>query len=91
MIMFHGFNDHIDRYYGFFPYLAERGIAVHGLDQRGWGRSARTSAEQGKTGPTTRVLADMEAFIRSHLPSDVPIFVLGHSSNFFPIHPSTYT
>ncbi|KAI3318200.1 hydrolase [Xylariaceae sp. AK1471] len=79
MIMFHGFNDHVNRYYGFFPYLAERGIAVYGLDQRGWGRSVRTHSDKGKTGPTTRVLADMAAFIRVQLPSEVPVFVLGHS------------
>lgn len=80
MVMFHGFSDHIDRYYGFFPHLAERGIAVYGLDQRGWGRSVTKHSEKGKTGPTTRVLADMAAFIRTQLPSDVPVFVLGHSS-----------
>lgn len=79
MIMFHGFSDHVDRYYGFFPYLAERSIAVYGVDQRGWGRSATKHADKGKTGPTTRVLADMAAFIRTQLPSTVPVFVLGHS------------
>ncbi|KAI0396176.1 hydrolase [Xylariaceae sp. FL0594] len=83
MVMIHGFNDHVDRYYGLFPYLAARGIAVHGLDQRGWGRSVRTSADRGRTGPTARVLADMAAFIRSVLslssPVPVPVFVLGHS------------
>ncbi|GAW16804.1 hypothetical protein ANO14919_062430 [Xylariales sp. No.14919] len=79
MIMFHGFSDHIDRYYGFFPYLAEHGIAVYGLDQRGWGRSVKKDSDKGKSGPTARVLADMAAFIRTQLPSDVPVFVLGHS------------
>ncbi|KAI1746363.1 alpha/beta hydrolase [Xylaria scruposa] len=79
MIMFHGFSDHIDRYYGFFPHLAEHGIAVYGLDQRGWGRSATKHSDKGKTGKTARVLADMAAFIRTQLPSDVPVFVLGHS------------
>ncbi|KAI0969871.1 alpha/beta hydrolase [Xylaria arbuscula] len=79
MIMFHGFSDHVDRYYGFFPYLAERGIAVYGIDQRGWGRSVKKNSDRGRSGPTTRVLADMAAFIRSQLPSDVPVFVLGHS------------
>ncbi|GAP90793.2 putative alpha beta hydrolase [Rosellinia necatrix] len=79
MIMFHGFSDHVDRYYGFFPHLAERGIAVYGLDQRGWGRSASKHSDKGKTGPTSRVLADMAAFIRTQLPSDVPVFVCGHS------------
>ncbi|KAI1367494.1 alpha/beta hydrolase [Xylaria arbuscula] len=79
LIMFHGFSDHVNRYYGFFPYLAERGIAVYGVDQRGWGRSVKKDSDKGKTGPTTRVLADMAAFIRTQLPSEVPVFVLGHS------------
>ncbi|KAI2643280.1 alpha/beta hydrolase [Xylaria nigripes] len=79
MIMIHGFSDHVNRYYEFFLYLAERGIAVYGFDQRGWGRSATKPSDQGKTGPTSRVLADMAAFIRTQLPSDVPVFVLGHS------------
>ena len=59
LIFIHGFSDHVGRYYGFFPSLAARGIAVHGLDQRGWGRSVRKPAERGLTGPTTQVLADM--------------------------------
>jgi len=63
-------------------YLASRSIAVHGFDQRGWGRSVAKRAERGLTGPTSRVLADMAAFIRAHLPSspsDPPLFVMGHS------------
>ncbi|KAI1497158.1 Alpha/Beta hydrolase protein [Biscogniauxia marginata] len=83
MVMFHGFSDHIDRYYDFFPSLARRGIAVYGLDQRGWGRSAPNHADKGRTGPTSRVLADMAVFIQHALAApprqDVPLFVLGHS------------
>ncbi|RYP00129.1 hypothetical protein DL763_001058 [Monosporascus cannonballus] len=82
MIMVHGFSDHVDRYYGFFPYLAGRGIAVYGFDQRGWGRSVRRPADRGRTGPTATVLADMAAFIADRLaaaPADAPLFVLGHS------------
>jgi acylglycerol lipase len=79
MIMFHGFSDHMDRYYDFFPTLARAGIAVHGIDQRGWGRSVKKPSQRGLTGPTTRVVADMAAFVQSQLPSDVPVFVLGHS------------
>lgn len=82
LIFIHGFSDHVGRYYGFFPSLAARGIAVHGLDQRGWGRSVRKPAERGLTGPTTQVLADMAAFITPHLPqspTDAPVFVMGHS------------
>ncbi|ETS77232.1 hypothetical protein PFICI_11106 [Pestalotiopsis fici W106-1] len=79
MIMFHGFSDHLDRYYDLFPTLARGGIAVYGLDQRGWGRSVKKTSQRGNTGPTSQVLADMAAFIKSQLPSDVPVFVLGHS------------
>jgi len=58
---------------------------VHGVDQRGWGRSVTKPAHKGLTGPTTQVLADMAAFITSHLPAagaaagDPPVFVMGHS------------
>ncbi|KAI0472168.1 alpha/beta hydrolase [Xylariaceae sp. FL0804] len=81
LVMFHGFSDHVDRYYGFFPALAARGVAVHGVDQRGWGRSAPRHADKGRTGPTPRVLADMAAFVRAHLQErdEVPVFVCGHS------------
>ncbi|KAK4137634.1 alpha/beta-hydrolase [Trichocladium antarcticum] len=82
LIFIHGFSDHLGRYYNFFPTLAGCGIAVHGLDQRGWGRSVRKPAERGLTGPTARVLADMAAFITPHLPAspaDPPVFVMGHS------------
>lgn len=77
--MVHGFSDHIGRYYDFFPTLARAGIAVYGFDQRGWGRSVKKPAERGLTGPTSTVTADIAAFIRSQLPSEVPVFVLGHS------------
>ena len=55
---------------------------MHGADQRGWGRSVRKPGEKGLTGPTSRVLADMAAFITPHLPSEAgapPVFVMGHS------------
>ncbi len=70
LVVIHGFSDHVGRYYGFFPYLAGRGVAVYGLDQRGWGRSVRRAADRGRTGPTARVLADMAAFIRDRLSAD---------------------
>ncbi|KAI0016720.1 Alpha/Beta hydrolase protein [Xylariomycetidae sp. FL0641] len=90
MVMIHGYSDHINRYYDFFPTLAARGIAVYGFDQRGWGRSARRSAERGLTGPTSRVLGDIAAFLehaQAQPPGDdssdaappPPLFVCGHS------------
>jgi acylglycerol lipase len=79
MIMVHGFSDHIGRYYEFFPSLAKAGIAVYGFDQRGWGRSVKTSAQRGLCGPTRTVLSDIAAFVRAQLPAEVPIFLCGHS------------
>jgi acylglycerol lipase len=82
LVFIHGFSDHIGRYYGLFPLLSERGIAVYGLDQRGWGRSVTKPAEKGLTGPTSRVIGDIVAFLTPHLPSspsDPPLFIMGHS------------
>jgi acylglycerol lipase len=80
-VVVHGFSDHIGRYYGLFPALAGRGIAVYGFDQRGWGRSVAKPAEKGLTGPTSQVLADIAAFITALLDTkdSVPVFVMGHS------------
>jgi acylglycerol lipase len=79
LIWIHGFNDHINRYYGLFPYLASRGIATYGFDQRGWGRSSTNQSDWGLTGPTSLVVSDIASFIRTQLPSSVPVFVAGHS------------
>ncbi|KAM0255309.1 hypothetical protein ACHAQJ_005899 [Trichoderma viride] len=79
VIFVHGFSEHINRYNDFFPKLAEHGIQVFAWDQRGWGRSVTKPAEKGLTGPTSRVVADVAAFIQDKLPSDVPVFVMGHS------------
>ncbi|KAH8815931.1 lysophospholipase-like protein [Xylogone sp. PMI_703] len=79
VIFVHGYSDHINRYYELFPTLASRGIEIHGFDQRGWGRSVRKPSEKGLTGPTSQVLSDIASFIKSHLPSSIPVFVMGHS------------
>ncbi|KAG5925418.1 hypothetical protein E4U42_004314 [Claviceps africana] len=84
LVFVHGFSDHINRYNDFFPKLAEKGIQVFGWDQRGWGRSVIDRADKGLTGPTSRVVADIAAFVRDKLSSQrdataVPIFVMGHS------------
>lgn len=79
LIFLHGFSDHINRYNDFLPYLASQGIEIHGFDQRGWGRSVKEPAHKGLTGPTSRVLSDIAAFIEAQLPSPVPVFVMGHS------------
>ncbi|KAL7930579.1 Alpha/Beta hydrolase protein [Trichoderma chlorosporum] len=79
LVFVHGFSEHINRYNDFFPKLAEHGIQVFAWDQRGWGRSVTRPAEKGLTGPTTQVVADIVGFIQEKLPSDAPVFVMGHS------------
>ncbi|KAK3358955.1 Alpha/Beta hydrolase protein [Lasiosphaeria hispida] len=82
LIFVHGFSDHIGRYQRMFTALAQRGIAVYGFDQRGWGHSVAKPSERGLTGPTSLVIADIVAFLKPHLPAsaaDPPVFVLGHS------------
>ena len=59
--------------------MAAKGIAVHAFDQRGWGKSVHKDTDKGLTGPTTTVLNDITDFIRTLLPSPVPLFVMGHS------------
>lgn len=79
IIFIHGFNDHINRYYGLFPYLASQGIATYGFDQRGWGRSVSSPSQNGQTGLTPLVISDIASFIRAQLPSSIPVFLAGHS------------
>ncbi|KAK5995852.1 Monoacylglycerol hydrolase [Cladobotryum mycophilum] len=79
LIFVHGFSEHINRYNDFFPKLTEHGIQVLSWDQRGWGRTVTKPAERGLTGPTALVLSDVAAFVQDKLPSDVPVFLMGHS------------
>ena len=79
VIFVHGFSDHCNRYDQFFKDLAAAGVTVHGFDQRGWGRSVKKPSEKGLTGPTTQVLDDITSFIKAHLPSPEPLFLMGHS------------
>lgn len=46
---------------------------------RGWGKSVTKSSERGHTGPTSQVLDDITSFIKSVIPSPVPLFLMGHS------------
>jgi acylglycerol lipase len=88
LVFLHGFSDHINAYYDLFPILssAPYSIAIHGFDQRGWGRSVHTPSDAGLTGPTTQVLSDIRSFILSIAPqlttpdnSTIPLFLMGHS------------
>lgn len=79
LVFIHGFSDHVDKYDDFFTALASKGIEVYAFDQRGWGRSVTKSSERGNTGPTTQVLDDITSFLKTVIPSPVPLFLMGHS------------
>ncbi|KAM7204183.1 Alpha/Beta hydrolase fold [Rhypophila sp. PSN 637] len=81
LVFIHGFSDHVGRYHNLFSHLANRGIAVHSFDQRGWGKSVTKPAQKGLTGRTETVIADVAAFVKHHLNEQptIPLFVLGHS------------
>ncbi|KAL5330652.1 hypothetical protein ACEPPN_000171 [Leptodophora sp. 'Broadleaf-Isolate-01'] len=80
LIHVHGFSEHINRYYDFFPTLAGRGILCTGIDQRGWGRTARSKSDQGNAGTTETVLSDLASLFESYLSSSTaPVFIMGHS------------
>ena len=56
---------------------------MYGFDQRGWGRSCKTPADNGNTGLTSLVLSDIHDFA-CHVASlsenqDKPLFLMGHS------------
>ena len=49
---------------------------------RGWGRSIKVETNRGNMGPTSLTLSDMASFIEAQLdspPTDIPVFVMGHS------------
>ncbi|PGH11631.1 hypothetical protein AJ79_04771 [Helicocarpus griseus UAMH5409] len=88
----HGFSDHCNAYYDFFPALVAHGIEIRALDQRGWGRSVTDKASRGLTGPTEVVMSDLHSFVTGIFSSmksttssntatspGTPVFVMGHS------------
>ncbi|KAF1841317.1 alpha/beta-hydrolase [Cucurbitaria berberidis CBS 394.84] len=79
LVFIHGFSDVINAYGSFFPTLASKGIEVYTFDQRGWGRSVTKPSERGHTGPTSQVLEDITSFIKTVIPSPIPLFLMGHS------------
>ncbi|RMD39942.1 hypothetical protein DV735_g5189, partial [Chaetothyriales sp. CBS 134920] len=81
LVFVHGFSDHCNAYYDLFPTLASPpySIEVNAFDQRGWGRSVHSDSEKGLTGPTSKVLDDINQFVKSVSDDTLPLFVAGHS------------
>jgi len=87
IIWLHGFSDHCNAYYEFFPDLAKRGIIVFSYDQRGWGRSALVKKQWGVSGGTSVIFADLDEIITARLTylettypdNPPPLYLGGHS------------
>ena len=77
MILLHGFGDHSGRYAGVAAWLAQRGLAVYALDQRGHGRSP---GKRGHVSRFAQFLSDVAA-LRRLVASETaaPQLLLGHS------------
>jgi acylglycerol lipase len=75
----HGFGEHIDRYHHVFRYFASNGYAVHGYDQRGFGKTGRKSGKLGQTGDMAAIMADVTRANQRIRMEGVPHFVFGHS------------
>ncbi|KAH8697745.1 putative alpha/beta hydrolase [Talaromyces proteolyticus] len=81
---YHGFSDHSNSWFQFFPTLASSGFEVHALDQRGWGQSSASDRKlRGDFGTTDVVMADLHFFLQSVVPftqeGSIPLFLMGHS------------
>jgi alpha-beta hydrolase superfamily lysophospholipase len=73
----HGFNDYSNAFTGFGAFAAERGIAVHAYDQRGFG----ANPDAGYWAGTEALIADLESE-RARLAKlypDRPVYLLGES------------
>lgn len=83
VVFLHGFSDHCNFYGVLFPSLAQHGIKVYGIDQRGWGRSVRKPSDRGDTGGSQRILEDLTCLLTEVLThkdeEHVPLFLMGHS------------
>jgi len=77
VILLHGFGDHSGRYADVAAWLAQRGLAVYALDQRGHGRSP---GKRGHVSRFAQFLSDVAA-LRRLVASETaaPQLLLGHS------------
>lgn len=91
IVFVHGFSDHCNAYQDLFLSLALSRIEVHAFDQRGWGRSVKTISERGLTGPTSQVLDDITSILKSQLPTNIPLFLMGHSMGGAEVLVSSFT
>jgi alpha-beta hydrolase superfamily lysophospholipase len=79
VLIVHGLGEHIGRYEHVAQQLTAWGFEVRGYDQWGHGESA---GKQGSLPTDTKLLddlADVVDSLRLHMPTEMPLIVLGHS------------
>ncbi|MGQ9629309.1 MAG: lysophospholipase [bacterium] len=74
----HGFGEHSGRYTSVVNYLAPRGFAIYGFDNRGHGRSP---GQRGYINSWSEYREDVRAFLRMVREQEPgqPLFLMGHS------------
>jgi len=78
IMLVHGFAEHSGRYEDFGKWFAKRGVAVHGFDHRGHGRSPGKRNFVGNFDEFLDDLAAFEAVVRCDS-NALPIVIVGHS------------
>ncbi|WP_313311457.1 alpha/beta hydrolase [Pulveribacter sp.] len=79
VVLVHGLGEHAGRYGALAHWLAERGLAVRGYDQRGHGQSG---GNRGALPHDERLLDDLALVLqdtRRQMPAGQPLVLLGHS------------
>ncbi|MFM1979794.1 MAG: hypothetical protein RLZ68_1059 [Pseudomonadota bacterium] len=79
VVIVHGLGEHIGRYEHVAQQLTDWGFEVRGYDQWGHGESA---GKQGSLPTDTKLLddlADVVDSLRQHMPTEMPLILLGHS------------
>ncbi len=79
LLVSHGLGEHGGRYAALAEDLARHGITVHAIDHRGHGRSGGRRGHVARFGEFVRDFEAFRAAVAKEHPSDVPVFLLGHS------------
>ncbi len=79
VVFLHGLGDHSGRYSDFLKRFIDKGCACAVYDQRGHGRSQGRRGHVEQFADWVEDLASFVHFSLSKVPSDTPLFVVGHS------------
>ncbi|ORX43193.1 alpha/beta-hydrolase [Hesseltinella vesiculosa] len=78
-VIFHGFGEHCARYEELCQRLAAEGVQCHGIDERGFGETAKKHHSFGNNQGYDIALKDVNETVNRVKQDNVPLFVYGHS------------